>query len=106
MRLIDKDALLKELNDLFEWCRDSRSAGLEQAMCMIHEQPTIAQWIPVSERLPEVGRNIWVIGCGRNGCVDVYWTGSTSWIIASNKYDGKVIAWMPLPEPYKVGDTE
>lgn len=41
MRLIDADKLVARLNDLYEWCRDERRSGIEQAMCMVHEALTI-----------------------------------------------------------------
>lgn len=40
-RAIDADALLKRLGDLVDWCRDIRKTGLEQAMCIIQEMPTL-----------------------------------------------------------------
>ena len=65
-------------------------------------------WIPVSERLPEkcedVLTSVKFTGClGRYGTfkkighIDYYgkWSGDC--------IGGEVIAWMPLPEPYKEG---
>jgi hypothetical protein len=40
-RLIDADALSNRLEDLDDWCRDSRKTGIEQARCMVHESPTV-----------------------------------------------------------------
>ncbi len=65
-------------------------------------------WVPVSERLPEIknyeecylvtdGKFIWM----------AYWTPEKEWIFAEctnckNKIDWTdVVAWQPLPEPYK-----
>ncbi len=56
------------------------------------------RWIPVTERLPE--RTGYYLVTGRQGAVnkrlyqDGYWYGNWT-----------VIAWMPLPEPYK-GEQE
>lgn len=54
MRLIDADKLVARLNDLYEWCRDERRSGIEQAMCIVHEQLTVdaepvrhGKWIEV-----------------------------------------------------------
>ena len=71
------------------------------------------EWIPVSERLPEeckkvlvtvkynklIHDNLVMIGC---------YTYEQGWIL--NGYidlvDLNVIAWMPLPKPYKEGEQE
>lgn len=63
------------------------------------------QWIPVSERLPERGRQ--VMCCNENGNV------FTSSFKYEHRYLGVVfgkhygvIAWMPLPEPYEGDDNK
>lgn len=64
------------------------------------------RWIPVSERLPEVGQ--WVLCQCRAGIIDVLrLTDDDCWYRKSNEIymSGFVIAWMPLPEPYK-GEQE
>ena len=63
------------------------------------------EWIPCSERLPKENTEVlmsleWGIDIGeyRNGD----W--HSEWI---NHYDdGNVLAWMPLPQPYKGADDE
>ena len=64
-----------------------------------------AEWIPCSERLPKENTEVlmsleWGIDIGeyRNGD----W--HSEWI---NHYDdGNVLAWMPLPKPWKGADDE
>ena len=63
------------------------------------------KWIPVSERLPE--ESVEVLVCSDNGDIEVadcYYSteieGMTVWLTSGWRF-GKVIAWMPLPEPYK-----
>lgn len=51
MRLIDADALVERINALYEWCEDERKIGLEQAMCIIHEQPTAYDIDKIAEEL-------------------------------------------------------
>lgn len=66
-------------------------------------------WIPVSERLPETKKNYaecYLVTDGRF-CWMAYWTPEKEWILADctnckNKIDWTgIVAWRPLPEPYK-----
>ena len=66
-------------------------------------------WIPVSERLPEIKRDYvecYLVTDGRF-CWMAYWTPEKEWILADctnckNKIDWTdIAAWQPLPEPYK-----
>ena len=61
------------------------------------------EWIPVSERLPENGKNVLVSVYHYDGkpfvYIGFYAVNSQKWIVDSLEYD--VVAWMPLPEPYK-----
>lgn len=95
MRLIDADELIK--------CIPSEEYN---SRFVVMNAPTInpQKWIPVSEKLPEVGQNVLLsIGKGMftaEGCLreDGDWCQfrwSTIWA------DYYVDAWMPLPEPWK-----
>ena len=66
------------------------------------------RWIPVSERLPK--ENVSVIGTTKFN--DIYETelyddcGEKKWY-ADGNYDVPIVAWLPLPEPYREsGDKE
>ena len=55
-------------------------------------------WIQCSERLPEAGK--YVLRTIRK----FGWHGEEYWSVDIGPYntnDGSIIAWMPLPEPYK-----
>ena len=56
-------------------------------------------WIPVSERLPE--KYTCTLWCSLGGCVKSDYFNGEFWEYAE-KYGYEVIAWMPLPQPYKV----
>lgn len=68
------------------------------------------RWIPVSERLPEEETDVLI--CNRNGDIALS-RGSYStevendfiWYTSGWRF-GKVIAWMPLPKPYKAESEE
>lgn len=77
-----------------EWCE--QWSGYEDA----EEKDRLGQWIPCSERLPE--NNTDVIVCFYSGTVTEmrYWGNG----IFQGIYEHTaktIVAWMPLPEPYK-----
>lgn len=62
-----------------------------------------AKWIPCSERMPEAGK--YVLRTIRK----FGWHGEEYWSVDIGPYntnDGSIIAWMPLPEPYREERTE
>lgn len=108
MRLIDADALI----DAIDFCV-VKGMGSTIAFTFKHivdSIPTIEaeqRWIPCSERLPDVGRD--VIFCdaewAEEGCLRAdgdWWQFRWSTVMPKEK----VLAWMPLPKPYKGGDSE
>lgn len=73
-------------------------------------------WIPVTERLPKEEPNTYWV-CTNNGCqcecrwtnVNHFWSYETTdwhWNIADIPQYTEVVAWMPLPKPYKGGQEE
>lgn len=50
---IEREALVKRLTSLHDWCRDERKKGLEQSICIVHDQPAAdvvkashGRWMP------------------------------------------------------------
>ena len=96
----DTDKLLKVINDLPPVQSEQR-------------------WVPVTERLPK--EDHWLGGSGRQFSDEVLvsvtnYDDEDIWTYISQTIDGewalelpnhcKIIAWMPLPAPYREGDTE
>lgn len=82
---------------------DEEINNCEEIIKLIKEQP---RWIPCSERLPEKNGNYLVTVEANDGTasikfqmVDHY---GPDWL-HEEKHE-KVIAWMPLPEPYQSND--
>ena len=88
---------------------------VDQSMNVLHlpyvEMP---KWIPVTERLPETSEKVLItrrfglyVGDDYDRCIDLghYYSNLKQW---DTLYldDIEVLAWMPLPEPYKGGDAE
>lgn len=99
----------------------------EIVMNQINEQPKLGEWIPCSERLPEDDRCVLVTlvytyesdykdydiaRCIHFENGECHWCAEKHGYLEWDKYsDGrggcslyKVIAWQPLPEPYKGGE--
>ena len=73
---------------------------------IINRQPKVGEWIPVSERLPDDGETYLITNAESFEQYHTYkgWYDGTKgiWHMTGN-FERKmnVIAWMPLPEPYK-----
>ena len=99
MRLIDADKLISEQDVYFDGNRTVKD--------IIDEQPTVRQWIPVSERLPELHRDVLVAVCDVNeddastfiDCL-VDNNDRPTWSTYNGALD-RVLAWMPLPDRYR-----
>lgn len=115
MRLIDADKLYETLCHKWDVLDDE---DFEKAVFEVIEnaQP-IDRWIPVSERLPEKredGKPIHVLVTLREGFLhdrvyEAFFNRSDrTWEIGDTyEWDcDSILAWMPLPEPYKVGDKK
>ena len=88
-------------------CRKLKKLGLLDVVdgYYVETQKTGA-WIPVGERLPSESGWYFVTVQGVECVSDMVW-----YYHESHEWNGvsetqKVIAWMPLPEPYKGGDDE
>lgn len=107
MRLIDADAI-KYTARFTDYADGRMTSDAVITKCEIDSMPTVdpdrhERWIPCSERLPEkngrylVTNSAWgAMEVDWNACVDGAWVFSNT----------KPIAWMPLPEPYKMGGDE
>lgn len=69
-----------------------------------------SRWIPVSERMPELDTPVlaqWRRYYSDENNIDIlYLNGLGEWYADLGMPNGKIIAWMPLPEPYKEGEDE
>lgn len=101
---VDKEELIKALrydrNQYDKGYADGRASIIVEEL----ENQKTGHWIPVSERLPEeMGTYMTTIDYGKHGLAtgQRYYHGrDLGWA------DDCVIAWMPLPEPYKAESEE
>lgn len=100
---ISREYMLKLQRELHGWMPNDKNHELWQK---IKDAPSVVpsretgKWVPVSERLPEDGYWLWSATSGEVK-KDFYWQGH--WELAE-KFGYEVVAWMPLPEPYKIED--
>lgn len=106
---------------------DKRCEALQLAITALQNQPV---WIPVSERLPEEHDSIFKKFKGTSKWNPVMFEKTSKYVIATVEYidgtrlttrahttdgiwkadnslmTGKVVAWMPMPEPYRESEVE
>ena len=128
--LISRQAAIDEIKEIYEWHDNVTKERIIEHFKQLPSAQPEQRWIPCSERLPEaedcpmdclVTRKSKYIGnytdmavCEKNGM----WT-HEDWdaIVLGDVKDGKstglistrdddIIAWMPLPEPYREERTE
>lgn len=120
MRLIDADALVVDLEKRYTYeMADGRNKaygkGVRDAIKDIWDTPTVGGWISVEDRLPETNDEVlttYIVNgnktkrfveaasyCGAiNG--EGFWTSPwDEFIVPGTRQE--VIAWMPMPKPYK-----
>lgn len=106
MRLIDADKLTPD--DFYD-----RING-DECMAVIDEQPTVNIWIPVSESLPNNYQSViaqWEKSDRISNTIltfiDIMYIDSTGeWNSLHGIPNGKVVAWIPLPELYRDGEID
>ena len=129
MRLIDADRLCEDLLNRWNIADTRKEELIRQVMAdivtpIVVSQPTVNQWIPVSERPPEERDSIFAKLYGTEKWRDAMFRKISDTVICTVQYRdgtrqtapchtidgewnqsmkgmGKVLAWMPLPEPYK-----
>lgn len=114
MRLIDADELIDILN---AWKDEARKREAEinemfasAVIAQVMQQPTIEpekRWIPVTERLPKVGKTV-ICQCRADILKLLKLDSGGDWYQdAEHAYmSGFVLAWMPMPEAYKGGEED
>ena len=109
--MIDEKKLIEDLIPILNKNSDMLLAG--KIIGTVDRQPQVGGWIPTSERLPEKDGYYFVTKRLIDGRIQTdiepFWTGA-DWWKSEFHFAGiglwEVLAWQPLPEPYKAGEQE
>ena len=104
MRLIDADALLKDMMQ-----GSPTQFGRATAKMCVKRAPTIspaANWTPCSVGLPEDQKDVLIYFDRCGGEIGIGYYGERSdgkrfWCVMGSMLCYNVLAWQPLPEPYR-----
>lgn len=109
--MIDEKKLIEEFEKWHDSIENSMSGDfvrsiLKVVIGKIKGQPKVGEWIPCSEKLPEEAGFYIVTKRQKSGEIQValgsYRPLFNEWSGNGNFKD--VLAWMPLPEPYREDD--
>lgn len=107
---------VKKSEETFEWCTDCKEYDHEHYRCnrwnkrirdTVEELRGSTMWIPCEDMLPEIGQQ--VLCCNDDGkvftsCMNINKAAFDGTYVFGQHWG--VIAWMPLPKPYKESDLE
>lgn len=113
--MIDEKKLIESLRSSLNTGRET--FPLDMIIDCIEEKPKVGEWIPCSERLPEVHRvemetegeyymisDSVIITDGKRMCITEYEVDDKyrkGWLNHCDEEMEEIIAWQPLPEPYR-----
>lgn len=107
--LIDRTELIRFLKAVTVTEDITFETGFKQILTDIRNQPREMQWIPCNKKMPEEGESCLITWLykGHINVSEAYMALSNNLVLVGDSIPCEpysIIAWMPLPEPYKEGE--
>lgn len=103
--MIDEKELMLHIEKEYEEWREEYDAV--QILGDIEDFPKVNEWIPVKDRLPKRWERVLVTYISVlneflcDDCAMINEEGNWIWCFDESLVELQIIAWMPLPKPYK-----
>ena len=100
--MIDEKKLIEDITDVeVAWYLDGNYTTYDSTTIMeiIEEQPKVGEWISVEKELPKE-KGYYLVTRKGHTCAEVRQFRGKKWAVDTQHF-GEVIAWQPLPKPYK-----
>ena len=99
------EEVIKKITGLLKFSTDEEKEALHKAIAALRNQQ---EWIPCSESLPELPEGIRIVTIqdkrDKERYTDIAFRFKDAWFVGGFCSE-EVVAWMPLPEPYRGGDA-
>lgn len=109
----DNEEAIKKLEELCEYkgynytvITNKDVESLHMAIEILRNEKPKGEWIPVSEKLPERYKEVIVTDIETTNTYQSRYIGKGYWECDNGTLKNRIIAWMPLPKPYKEADNE
>lgn len=101
--IINRESLKRHCEAMCHKFKDVLTSGAYGKHRLVLDLLEQTEWIPVSERLPEENTAVLIWCPERKNIYCAYLEEKQWWIFGAyfQKVPLEVIAWMPLPKPYK-----
>ena len=105
VEVLKEELLLINPNDLGDADIEKWAKALDLAIKALEERPT-GKWVSVKDRLPEKWKEVIVTDIETYNTYVSWYCGNGVWRCDNGAFKDRIVAWMPLAEPYKETEND